>query len=289
MQKEVGMRIYKMIFSLIVLGFLFIPGFRGISLAGSSQAGGNAVFPVEEIIRFSKDMEKSLAKHRASVAIIARAGRPRESLPEGVMFTHTAFAVYSSITTKDGKKTPGYVVYNLYQRWEEPDISDLVRDYPVDFMAGAKVLETGVIIPEMKLQKRLLRVIASDMYAGLHTASYSVIANPYTTPFQNCTEHTLDVLFAAIYNTGNLAEIKANQRRYFRAQEVKINRIKLALGSCVIEGLTTDDHQNRIETATFTSIAGFLQEYNLVQKAYILKKDGRENPFPPLERILFGH
>ncbi len=73
------------------------------SIAGSSQAEGEAYFDAETIIAFSKKVEKSLAGNGARVAIIARVGRPRKHLPEGIDFSHIALAVYSKITTTDGR------------------------------------------------------------------------------------------------------------------------------------------------------------------------------------------
>ncbi|MFH2057373.1 MAG: DUF2145 domain-containing protein, partial [Pseudomonadota bacterium] len=53
-------------------------------MAGSSQAGGELFFKPEQIIHFAKKVEKSLAENGARVAILARVGRPRKNLPEGI-------------------------------------------------------------------------------------------------------------------------------------------------------------------------------------------------------------
>ena len=75
--------------------------------AGGSLAGGEAHFPIDDIIQFSKQVERTLAAKGARVAIIARVGRPPADLPEGMHFTHVSFAVYSQITTKDRRVVPG--------------------------------------------------------------------------------------------------------------------------------------------------------------------------------------
>ncbi|MCP4346426.1 MAG: DUF2145 domain-containing protein [Desulfobacterales bacterium] len=236
------------------------------AFAGSSQADGKTYFEADQVIKFAKKLEKTLAAKGAHVAITARVGRPRKYLPGGVYYTHTAFAVYSKITTADGRNISGYSIYNLYQRNKEPDVSDLKQDFPVDFTAGCQLLETGVIIPTPDLQKRLLNVIASQTYQRLHNPKYSVIANPFTSDFQNCTEFVLDIITAAIYRTDNIRQIKANERAYFEPHPVNVNPVKLRLGSIFAKGVKLSDHKGSPATATFTTIGGFLKKFNMASE-----------------------
>jgi len=241
--------------------------------AGSSQAGGEIFFKPEEIVAFAKKVEKTLGQKGARVAIIARVGRPRNKLPEGISFTHTAIAVYSQITTADGRNIPGYAIYNLYQRAGKPDVSDLIQDFPVDFFAGVEVLEAGIIIPSPELQKRLLAVIASPTYKALHNPNYSVIANPFTLDFQNCTEFTLDLVTAAIYETSDLKVIKANEKAYFEPQPININPLKLLFGSMFVADVATSDHPGSPVTSTFTTIGNFLTKYDASSEKLIVTPD----------------
>ncbi|MBF0572360.1 MAG: DUF2145 domain-containing protein [Desulfamplus sp.] len=265
---KIILRCKIILFSLTILSIYF-----GSAIAGSSQSEGPIQFKPEEIIKFAKKVEKRLAEKGAKVAIIARVGRPRNKLPEGISFTHTAIAVYSQITTADKRKIPGYAIYNLYQKDDKPEISDLIVDYPVDFFAGVYLLEAGIIIPSPELQKRMLAVITSGTYKSLHNPKYSVIANPFTLDFQNCTEHTLDVIFASIYDTSNINVIKANEKAYFKPQPVKINPLKLALGSMFIADVTTSDHPESPVTATFTTIGQFLSKYDSASQIMIIQPD----------------
>ena len=243
------------------------------ALAGSSQAGGETYFPAERIIAFAKKVERTLAAKGARAAILGRVGRPRGQLPEGVDFTHTGIAVYSQITTADGRTVPGYAIYNLYQRSDEPDVSDLVQDYPVDFFAGVQMLEAGIIIPSPELQKRIIEVVASPTYEALFNPKYSVIANPFTLDYQNCTEFTLDVIMAAIYQTDDIKIIKANEETYFEPQKVMVNRLVLTVGSMFASAVTTSDHPGRPVTATFTTIGKFLTRYDNGAEVLIVKPD----------------
>ncbi|MEM5788990.1 MAG: DUF2145 domain-containing protein [Syntrophobacteraceae bacterium] len=247
-----------------VAGFVFLLVFAQCTSAaeGSSRSGYSRHFNPEEIAAFSKKVEKTLAGKEARVAIVARVGRPRDKLPRGMSYTHVGFAVYSRITAVDGRQIPGYAMYNLYQKPGNSDLSDLVQDYPVEFFASVELLEAGVIIPSPELQKLLLEVIASPVYKKLHNPKYSVIANPFTLHRQNCTEHTLDVIMAAIYRTDDLEVIKVNEKQYFEAQPVDVNPVKLAFGSIVFPEVSIRDQPGRPVTATFETIARFLKKYD---------------------------
>lgn len=204
------------------------------------------------------------------MAILARAGRPPSEMPDGMHFTHVGFAVYSLITTADGRKLPGYALYNEYQSNEKPDTSSLIQDFPVDFFAGVAVLEAGVIIPSAELQKRLLAVIGSPIYRKLHDPHYSAIANPYTLGRQNCTEYTLDVINAAIYQTDDIKRIKAAERKYFVAQPVNVSGLELMLGSLFSSEISLSDQPGSPVTATFETLANFMKKYDEGSEMFII-------------------
>ena len=143
----------------------------------------------------------------------------------------------------------------------------------MDFFAGVAVMEAGIIIPSAGLQQRLLEVISSPTYQALHDPHYSLIANPYTLGKQNCTEHTLDVINAAIYQTSDIKKIKANEKAYFEAQPVNVNPLKLALGSMFSAEVSTSDQNGKPVTATFETIGKYLQKYDVGSEVITLTPD----------------
>lgn len=265
------MKKIKILIFLSILIFLATPG--TIVIAGSSQATGEMYFEPPQVMQFAKKVEKTLASKGARVAILARLGRPQDTLPEGINFTHVGIAVYSQIKTQTGDTIPGYSIYNLYQSAEEPDKSNLIQDFPVDFFAGVQVLKAGVIIPTPELQRRILKVLTSSTYRELHNPKYSVLANPFTLELQNCTEHTLDVITAAIYQTNDLNLIKANEKAYFEPQPITINPFKLLIGSMLSADVTTSDHPGNPVTTTFTTIERFLAHYNGASEVLTVSAD----------------
>ena len=151
----------------------------------------------------------------------------------------------------------------------------MVQDYPFDFFRSVQELKAGIIIPKPKLQRRLLEVITSPAYARLHNPRYSAVANPFSIRYQNCTEHTLDVLHAAIYKTENLRQIKANTRAYFKPQRITIGPMQMLMGSLFSPGIAFSDHPDAVETATFTTIGKYMVKYELAAKQFTVVLDER--------------
>ena len=239
-----------------------------------SQAAQKATHQPEQIIGFAKNVEKYAAAQGARAFIIARVGRPPQDLPKGIHYTHTAIALYSDITLESGEVIQGYAIHNLYQKEGELDKSQLVTDYPVDFFWGAYDLQVGIIIPTDEIQSRLIALISSGQDKSLHNANYSVLANPMNQQFQNCTEYTLDLLNAAIYQTTDISRIKANTQAYFKPQRVHTSGFKLMLGSLLQDDITTEDHTGKVATATFTTIGQYLKQYGLANSMVSFKQDG---------------
>lgn len=245
------------------------PAFAG------SQNNDEAKYSPQQIAKFAKQVEQYAAKQGARAFIIGRMGRPLKEMPEGIKYTHTAIAVYSKITLKSGQKVKGYVIHNLYQRNQQPNKSDLISDYPVDFFWGTQQLTAGISIPTPKVQQRIIEAINNKVPEKLHNPNYSVIANPMNQQLQNCTEHTLLVVNSAIYQTTDLNRLYTNNNRYFQAQKVKINPLKLMLGNALVKGVSLQDHNDVVSTATFTSIAKYLDKYDLLYKSVSLNASGK--------------
>lgn len=246
-----------------------------VGVHAGSQAPSKSVFQPEQVIDFAKQVEQYAADQQAYAFIIGRVGRPQKDLPKGIQFTHTAVAVYSAIELDDGTTEYGYAIHNLYQRADNPGQSDIVVDYPVDFFWGAQTLKAGIVIPTPAVQQQIIALISEQKHLALHNPRYSVVANPFNSERQNCTEFTLDMLQSAMYQTQDVKRIKANNQAYFTPQRVRISPLKLAVGSMVSDGLTTSDHRGKVRTATFTTIARYLNQYNLTQHAVVLYANGQ--------------
>jgi len=254
-------------FIVFLLTMIVLPAYAG------STAKGESKFTFEQLEPFAKKVERYAASKGARAFIIARVGRMEDELPKGVQFTHTAIAVYSTIQLADGQMVKGYAIHNLYQKEKDSDKSQLVTDYPIDFLWSANSLKAGIIIPTPELQARLIDIIASGKNKQLHNPKYSAISNPFNSQFQNCTEYTLDIINAAIYQTTDIRQLKANGKAHFSPHRIKVNRLKLMLGSLFMDDIALSDHSSTIYTATFSSIKRYLQENGLVKDEMIMLGD----------------
>ncbi|MEM7293448.1 MAG: DUF2145 domain-containing protein [Pseudomonadota bacterium] len=268
----------------IAISTLLITLVSDLSLALSQNEAGTepASFAATESIAFSKEVERLMANSGARLFIVARKGRPNRELPRGIEYTHTGFGVYSSIALDDGSVVPGYAMYNLYQREDSIDRSSLVVDFPADFFAPVYALEAAIIVPNRKLQQRLLEVIHSDVYGQLHNPRYSAIANPFNSRYQNCTEHMLDVINAAIYGTDDRKELKQVARAHFDAQRVNVNPLTLMLGGLFQQDVALSDHKGEIATSTFGAIARYLKKYAMVESAFRVRWKNGEVEVEPI-------
>ena len=238
--------------------------------AGSEQARSTDAAQITKNIHFSKRVERVLAAHRADVAIVARVGRPRKSLPEPLRFTHVGIAVYSQIETTQGQRLPGYIFYNLYQARTNKLTSYLAQDSAVNFFAQVVELEAGILIPNGEIQRRLREFVTSAQYEALHRPEYSVLANPFTLDFQNCTEFVLDTLTAVIYDTPDERQIKANLRAHFTPTELKVGKGKLLLAQLFNKAVTLDDRADKLRIASFQSIGAYLSKHQALERRLIV-------------------
>lgn len=235
----------------------------GKVVAGSQQSSPPQHHP-EDIISFAKQVERFAANNKARAFIISRLGRPADSLPTGIEFTHTAIAIYSQVTLADGHSAKGYAIYNLYQQANNANRSELMMDFPVDFFWGVHELKAGIMIPTPEVQTRLIQAIQQGYNEKLHNPNYSLISNPNNNKYQNCTEHTLNIINAAIYQTDDMAAIKASVRAHFRGHRLKTSPLKLALGNLFLDGVRTSDHGRKKYVTTYTSIGKYLAENQLL-------------------------
>lgn len=257
-----------LVLTLFVAWFLSVPAVY----AGSQQHKDKPNFSHDKLAVFSKQLEKVAAREGARVFYLARVGIPDQQLPAGVQFTHVGLAIYSDITLATGKKAKGYAIHNLYQKSDNPRKSTLIVDYPVDFFAGVHRLKAGILIPKAGLQKRLLSLIAQQKHSNFHNPSYSVISNPFSDDYQNCTEYLLDITFAAIYNTSDLKVVKANQQAYFIPKVLQTNYFERILATFTGRAIMSD-HGERIATTTFGALAEFLRDHQLMQSLIILEDE----------------
>jgi hypothetical protein len=244
---------------------------------GSSSPVAADYLTAQEAADFSKQIERRLADEGVRVAIVFRTGRARDRMPDGVAYTHGGFWVYRDIVTEDGEHVRGYAVYNLYHGDGESlprTRSYLAQDWPIDFTRPSVVDDVGVIVPTPEMQRRILAIIDSPRYEALHNPRYSLIANPQEPIYQNCTGFMLDVVAAAAWETDDAAQIAANLKAYFEPQKLEVGALQRFFAPIVDERLKTDDQHGGLRTATYHSMAAFMESFGLAKASYVIIREG---------------
>jgi hypothetical protein len=223
----------------------------------------------QRIRDFALRLNEQLDAHKVNVAILARAGRPRSSMPAGIAYTHVAFAVFERLRTADGTEFYSYAVYNLYQGGKGAENrSHLKQDMIYDFVAGILEPDVAVCVPSEILQKRLAAVVRSPAYRALHIPAYNVVANPWVDRFDNCVTHTLKLCVAAIYDTSDRARIYDNIRAYFKPTPIRLGLVQ-AFGSNFAPDVSRADvDASGLQTATFESLKAFLETNGIVRETF---------------------
>ena len=225
---------------------------------------GDPLYPRETLERYGQQLIDELLSREVELAIVSRSGQPRDKLPNGVSFTHSAFFLRSG---------EGYDVYNLYHNEDDRLVSRLESDTPADFLRLLREPDSGILIPTPDAQASLKAYIRSPDYGLVHQRAYSLISNPYDLRFQNCNEFYLDTLAAWAWNTTDRAEIKARLRPLAIATELKASPVRRYVGPLVDERLIMDDHDGPILTTTYGSLRDFLDSEGVLADSYTLVFD----------------
>lgn len=250
-------------------------GGGSVPLPGSAQQAGVPHLNAEQAAAFSKQIEHDLAAKGARLAIVFRTGEPRETLPEGITYTHGGFWAYVPIATEDSRVLHGYAIYNLYHgdgKTLAVDKSYLHQDFPFDFASASGVDDVGIIIPTPEMQRRILAIMDSPDYRKLHIEAYSLVSNPLDIKYQNCNEFMLDIIASAAWQTTDMAQIKANLKKHFKPTVVKTSALERMFAPMMHKEIKTDDQGKHIVTATYDSMAAFMKDNGLLQTAYVLKR-----------------
>lgn len=188
-------RMSKLLFAGLLILFIAVFGYgwhlrqvyQGFQ---ASTDGGDSAFTRATLENYGQQILDELKTKDVKFAVIARAGQARDKLPEGVMFTHSAFFRRNAAGEYD--------VYNLYHGAENRVRSSLVIDSSADFLSTLQERDAGILIPDAATQSLLHDFLVSPKYSAMHHADYSLISNPFDLRWQNCNEFMLYVFGAAI-------------------------------------------------------------------------------------------
>lgn len=229
----------------------------------ASTAAGDAFFPREALENYGAQILDELTRKDVKFAVISRAGQPRDKLPEGVMFTHSAFFRRNA--------AGGYDIYNLYHGVKNRNRSTLVVDTPADFLRTLQERDAGIMIPDKATQDILHAFLETPEYSAMHHPDYSLISNPFDLRWQNCNEFMLYVFGAAIWETTDREVLRKKLEETVTATELKVSFVKRYYGPKVDERLILKDHGKKVFTTTFATISQLFENTDRLQESYVIQ------------------
>lgn len=266
--------IFALLAGIILLGVLFM---RHLNLTYrdliASTQKGEPLFERPLLEAYGQQIIDELSRQDVSLAIVSRSGQPRERLPEGILFTHSAFWLRGD----DGE----YRVYNLYHGEDNRLKSSLVVDTPADFLRLTREHDAGILLPTKDAQSALRDYILSSDYPRLHQENYSLISNPFDTRFQNCNEFMLDVLAGFAWGEYDASLRKAKLKGTISGSQIKAGFVRRHIAPFVDERLIMADHDGPIYTATRADLAAFLRSQNMLERDFILALDAPKAALTP--------
>lgn len=258
---------FKRSFALLLVWTLFaVPTWAG---SRAEEKVGVDRYGEETIRNFALKVNDELDRHGINVAIIARAGHPRSTLPRGVSYTHVGFVVFEPVRAADGSVFHTYTVYNLYQQGVgQENRSYLKQDLTYDFVAGIYEADVAICVPTEVLQRRILAVIRSPAYGKLYNPEYNLLANPWVDRYDNCVTHTLKICVAAIYGTDDRKRIYEDIRTYFKPTRIHLGLMQ-SFGVNFMKAVSQDDMDpSGFQTATYGSLRQFLEANHLTKEIF---------------------
>lgn len=229
----------------------------------ASTDAGDAFFPRDTLENYGEQILDELKRKDVKFAVISRAGQAREKLPEGVMFTHSAFFRRNAAGSYD--------VYNLYHGEENRLRSTLVTDTSADFLRLLQERDAGILIPNAETQNLLHDFLESPEYTAVHQANYSLISNPFDLRWQNCNEFMLYVFGAAIWSTTDRETLRKKLEETITPTELKVSFLKRYYGPKVDERLILKDHGDKVYTTTFATLSQLFEKTNRLEESYVIQ------------------
>lgn len=204
----------------------------------------------------------------AKVVVLARAGQDLRE--HGLRYSHLGLAYKDA----DGWR----VLHKLNECGTEraaifrQGVGDFFLDSPHEYVAG-------VVVPEPALQERLWPLLHDGRSrAALHTASYSMVAYPWATRYQQSNQWAIEFIASAM---GAGMSDRATAQRWLRATGYEPTELRLSMltrlgARMTMANVSFDDHPNelrysgRIRTVTVDSVFAWLQRSGLAREEWVV-------------------
>ena len=227
---------------------------------------------VQKALQLALRTREALDASGAQVALVGRVGRDMSK--HGLRYSHMAFAL------RDHPKGRWHLTHMLNQCGTA---TSALYDEGLGnfFLDDVFALESLIVIPTPALQARLLAVAATQLPLALYESSYSLIAHPYSTRYQNSNQWVLEQIAAAMAAPGEVNN-RAQAQLWLRARDYAPSEIRIApferIGARLFAAnVYFDDHSNeemqsgRYQAVTVESVIRFVERVDAVALRQLVK------------------
>ena len=208
------------------------------------------------------EMQQQLNRLNPKVALIARVGSDLKQY--GLYYSHVGFVV-KNYPGKKGKWT----IVHLLNQCDLPKSSIYKQGLMNFFMDDLYTFDYQITIPTEATQEKLYQTLVSQQKQSLHNSSYSMIAYPFSTKYQNSNQWVLEVIASSL-NPQSTYSRKAAQaylrKTHYQASIIKIDGFSKLGASLFSSHVRFDDHpleeqrRNKISTVTVFSVVDYLRK-----------------------------
>lgn len=171
-------------------------------------------------IRFATQVRESLELSGANVVLIGRVGSDQSK--RKVRYTHVGYLLRNhpagAWTVVHELNACGSGNSELY----DEGLANFFMDDPFDY-------ETRIVIPSPDLQEKIARTVLGPLKRGFHEPTYSSIAYPWSTKYQNSNGWVLELFAAAAAEPGEV-RTREDAQRWLKEKGYQPSRIHIAGG-----------------------------------------------------------
>lgn len=191
----------------------------------------------KKAIQLAQKVLDYIEQHQERAVIVARVGSDQAN--RGIKYTHAGLLLRDHAKGK-------WIFTHLLNKCGSPS-SEIFDEGLVNFfLDDPHKYEALVLVPDKILQDRLAEVLKSNMPRQLHQSTYSILANPFRTEFQNSNGWVLEMVATAQADRGRVNSRteaqKVLKRMGYKPALMRLS-MKERIGARVVEGnVSLSDH-----------------------------------------------
>ncbi len=254
-------------------------------LSPAAQAGSSceqrAIGPseIQQAMRMADRTRQFLDASGAKLALVGRVGS--DLSPHGLRYTHAGAVL------RDHPAGPWTFVHLLNECGA--DRSGIYDEGLVNFfLDDLFAFEAVVAVPSAAVQQRMIAALEGPTATALHQSAYSLIANPFSTRYQNSNQWLLEVLATALPSETTVKTRAQAQAllalRGFEPDEIRVGGLQRLGASLTRANVRFDDHDDtesaagRYRAVTVRSLIRFLRQVDTVAQPMVIGLQGEPQP-----------